>query len=1058
MRRSVVEKLSLNSAENGVFKSVDKSIQMGKLDKADMSSSLYADLSRHVITVDTLADRDAIPFSERSEGMVVKVKADPAAFSNGRYVLEANLTTWRNSFTLGTSTVATGSNSMAAGMFTEALGMNSFAGGLGFGATGTVKASGTASFNFSQTTYTPNMGAAADNSAILGGMNNQIYPSALRSVVLGGSGITATEPDTVYVKHLVVGGDGKDAYGNDLGLGLFETVPEAASPLLNMLFVIKDEAFSDENAEKIGANGIYEPWDFYKSTEYNWWFFQDPNILDIAQMQSYNSAYAGKTVYINLGDYLYPAEFLGEPLIYDDLYNENTQKLDIMRSQLMRELVDPQKQHWMYLIDGYSTNRVYPFNETMTVTRLPSTYDEAYVGQVVYFMDWGRFSTKENDVGWILESDNSWTSTAPFPLKHYEDFYENGVLAPKKDQATNYNYYIFHSWPGNFDLNVLTYHMMPSYASLRVNSTLATREVTGVVKENTLYTNDINVQGSLYLNGAEVAGGRGLGKQSWVQSTDVTSGLDASGDYSFASGYSTKAYAKASFIHTYRSESNDWNHGMVRSDMSAVLGGENGGVTWGAERSVVLGGKGIVATAPDTVYVPSLVVHGSVQNKEGSVIGGMLGVANDMISNPWNLLFFKLPQTQEPNPAAFNTGLGYYGTIDAAASHLFYNINDMEAEAYVYFSGRYYPSARLGYKTVLKDIISLGIVNISKSPFYKEIHSKTTPNLLYISNGATLDTHADTEEIEWILLHEYYNFGYDGKTVYTIKDGNFENGAALGYATVNYENMYVDNRLDTTKHPLLVSMTAPGLYRSYSMEKVNFDRKLNFTEPGFYTSTIGKNTYLTVEDSKIVAKELKVASKTYYLTYKSDLNNIPTEDRSEGMVAYVKNDANYNNGRYVLASDLVTWNTTFLSGIGMKVSGSNAFAHSRSTTYYNPTGASAPDSALLGGVDNNIQSYAERSVVIGGKNINATQPDTVYVPNLQTTGYINGAFTPSRVTIVNDVPQTEVDKLVNTANWDATGQYIGTPIVNTFAGQKLRTTTHFFMADEDNVWVRWARG
>jgi hypothetical protein len=45
-----------------------------------------------------------------------------------------------------------------------------------------------------------------NNSAILGGVDNKIVSTANRSIILGGSGLTATQSDTVYVQNIVIQG------------------------------------------------------------------------------------------------------------------------------------------------------------------------------------------------------------------------------------------------------------------------------------------------------------------------------------------------------------------------------------------------------------------------------------------------------------------------------------------------------------------------------------------------------------------------------------------------------------------------------------------------------------------------------------------------------------------------------------------------------------------------------------------------------------------------------------------------------------------------------------
>lgn len=47
--------------------------------------------------------------------------------------------------------------------------------------------------------------------------------------------------------------------------------------------------------------------------------------------------------------------------------------------------------------------------------------------------------------------------------------------------------------------------------------------------------------------------------------------------------------------------------------------------------------------------------------------------------------------------------------------------------------------------------------------------------------------------------------------------------------------------------------------------------------------------------------------------------------------------------------------------------------------------------------------------------------------------------------------------LEDTANWNASGTYIGTAITGTYIGQKHYDSSYFFEAVNDNNWIRIAR-
>jgi len=127
-----------------------------------------------------------------------------------------------NSHAEGYKTIASGKGSHSQGYYTTASGENSHSGGKGLdGGSNRIIASGDTSFiHFKQTSVSGGVtGAYGDYSAILGGNDhnigtgstssgifvgsgNTISNDVLRSVVLGGSNITGTTNDTVYVPQL----------------------------------------------------------------------------------------------------------------------------------------------------------------------------------------------------------------------------------------------------------------------------------------------------------------------------------------------------------------------------------------------------------------------------------------------------------------------------------------------------------------------------------------------------------------------------------------------------------------------------------------------------------------------------------------------------------------------------------------------------------------------------------------------------------------------------------------------------------------------------------------
>ncbi len=103
----------------------------------------------------------------------------------------------------GNSTEVTGEAGHAEGFFSKAVGKASHAGGFSYNTLHRSEAEGESSFIHQQVDNAAGIKKAAGaNSAILGGKNNSIASTALRSVVLGGTAQNATLPDAVYMHQL----------------------------------------------------------------------------------------------------------------------------------------------------------------------------------------------------------------------------------------------------------------------------------------------------------------------------------------------------------------------------------------------------------------------------------------------------------------------------------------------------------------------------------------------------------------------------------------------------------------------------------------------------------------------------------------------------------------------------------------------------------------------------------------------------------------------------------------------------------------------------------------
>lgn len=169
----------------------------------------------------------------------------------------------QNSHAEGFVTTASGLYSHTEGTYTIGSGQASHAGGNGYTTGKEVIASGKAAFNHSEVTNVTGVsGASAANSAILGGINHSITSGATGAAIIGGSGITATLPNTVYVPELVVvNGIIKDVNGNSVGTQINDSVSSTGSTYSSE----KIENYVDEAQQlKLNPSSYSFYQDYYK--------------------------------------------------------------------------------------------------------------------------------------------------------------------------------------------------------------------------------------------------------------------------------------------------------------------------------------------------------------------------------------------------------------------------------------------------------------------------------------------------------------------------------------------------------------------------------------------------------------------------------------------------------------------------------------------------------------------------------------------------------------------------------------------------------------------------
>ena len=128
-------------------------------------------------------------------------------------------------FASGFYAYVSGIQGTALGRFVRSTGNEALVGGKGVGTNKAVLSAGQTSFNYSEvnSSQSAGEGALAANSAILGGVNQNIPSNSTRSAIIGGNTIKATSAttDTVFMPRVRIGqGTGGSVVTNNLGTNL----------------------------------------------------------------------------------------------------------------------------------------------------------------------------------------------------------------------------------------------------------------------------------------------------------------------------------------------------------------------------------------------------------------------------------------------------------------------------------------------------------------------------------------------------------------------------------------------------------------------------------------------------------------------------------------------------------------------------------------------------------------------------------------------------------------------------------------------------------------------
>lgn len=156
-----------------------------------------------------------------------------------------------NSHAEGNSTASTGINSHSQNINTRAIGANSHAAGLGSFATGNN------SFNHSTSSGAGTSDSLGEDSAIIGGVDNNVDAASPRSVVLGGTANNiVAEPDTAQAQELRVTDNIKVTQGANKPVGT-DTLIAGSAVVANTLVVATSKIFITMNTSS-ATPGILE--------------------------------------------------------------------------------------------------------------------------------------------------------------------------------------------------------------------------------------------------------------------------------------------------------------------------------------------------------------------------------------------------------------------------------------------------------------------------------------------------------------------------------------------------------------------------------------------------------------------------------------------------------------------------------------------------------------------------------------------------------------------------------------------------------------------------------
>jgi hypothetical protein len=221
-----------------------------------------------------------------------------------------------------------------------------------------------------------------------------------------------------------------------------------------------------------------------------------------------------------------------------------------------------------------------------------------------------------------------------------------------------------------------------------------------------------------------------------------------------------------------------------------------------------------------------------------------------------------------------------------------------------------------------------------------------------------------------------------------------------------------------------------GNTKNFSTQGVSNGVKINFLDANFYTNTSGQVTQVFIGNSGFNPTS---GTSTYIgLSIGSSINQTGT---ANGITRGL-----YINPTLTSAPDWRAIETT--TGSVIFNGGNVGIGTSTPSTSLDVSGSGRFTNGLTvtGSIASTVLTGSDTRVVVADTQGNLQSSDQILIE-----AFLNA--TGSAAITLN-----------NTASWDATGSYIGTPVTDTYQGQQYYNNSYYFVAVDDNTWIRLLRG